>query len=48
MIDLVGVVDPTLSDLYFMIRKDRYPKKVNIFLRELSLGAINIAVCNAD
>lgn len=31
MTDLVGALDFVLSDLYCVIRKDRFPKKIKIF-----------------
>lgn len=44
---LVGT--PTLSpnNLYSVIWNDTYPKKIKIFVRELSLGAVNMTEKNA-
>lgn len=41
MANMVGSVDSPREDLYSIVWKDQYPKKVKIFLWELSLGAIN-------
>lgn len=39
--DLVGVVEPHVQHLYSFIWKDFYPKKIYLFLRELSLGVVD-------
>lgn len=38
---LVGVVEQHVQHLYSFIWKDFYPKKIILFLRELSLGVVN-------
>lgn len=43
MDDLLDTTDPPAKDLYCIIWMEHYPKKIKIFLWELSLGAINTA-----
>lgn len=38
----VNHINPLSKDIYIMICKDHYPKKIKIFLWELSLGPINM------
>lgn len=45
----VNHINPLSKDIYIMICKDHYPKKIKIFLWELSLGPINMTIgCNGE